>query len=382
MAVANRVRVMLAACCALLVLSSCSREADNMIDLTGVCGGDAVLPSDSLFRSVRFIPLETRPECMVGGGAVFAMDSSNILVWTGNSILRFGADGRFLNRVGRFGKGHGEHGNIISANYDAKKSLVYIGVGGNVIYKYSIGGDYVGRLILPDSIGTVNSMKLDSWLGMVCEVRDYKEHGLDVYLVCVSDDGKVLARHKVYSDRESVKVSMHRTGMLKNTSRGVMFMLPYSDKVFTLNHDGTIDSLVLYRGDHSPSRADYEDWDNSSSLYRRKYLIENIAVTDKRMYLLMVTENRPREVIVDTDSRAVVYNRSYGYSDETSHIRLSGFGRVCFWPWMAVSATEVADMLPIERFQRQDQDRLRRLSSNGFPLDAESNPVVVVASER
>lgn len=382
MAMLNKVRVALCICFSVLLFGSCLREVCGIIDLTGVCDGDVAMPSDSLFRSFTFIPLETRPDCMIGGGAVFAIDSCNIFVWTGNSILRFGIDGGFLNRVGRFGKGHGEHGNIISANYDKKERLIYIGVGGNVIYKYSIDGEYMGRLMLPDDIGIINSMKCNVKLGLVCEMRDYKEHGLDVYLACVSPCGEVRMKYKVYSDEETVKVNMRRTGMLKNTSRGVMFMLPYNDEVFMLNNDGTTDSLILYRGNYRPSRSEYEGWGNSGSLYRHKYLIDNISVTDKHLYLLMNTDNRQREVIVDLKNRAIVYNRSYGYSDETSHIRLPGFEKTCFWPWLAISATTVADMLPIERFKGKDLDRLRSMSSNEFPLNSESNPVVVLASER
>lgn len=378
----NKVCLWLSVGSVVLLLFSCGNTAGRVVDLTGVADGEVVLPSDSLFSSVRFIPLETRYDCMIGGGTVFAVNDGNVLVWAGNSIFRFGMDGRFLNRVGRFGKGHGEHGNIISANYDRKEKVVYIGTGGNLITKYSIEGNYIGRMKVPESLGSLNSMKFNADMGLVCEMRDYKKHGLDVTLVCLSRKGEILRKYRAYSDREAVKVSMHRTGMLKNISSGVLFMLPYSDKVLMLNSDGTADSLSLYRGDRKPSRQEFEDWDNSNSLYRSRYLIDNIAPTDGRLYLLMTTDNRQREVVVDIRRRRIVYNRSYGYSDENAHIQLSGFESACFWPWIAVSANSVADLLPIERFRGKDLDRLRELSSNDFPLDAESNPVLVIAEDK
>lgn len=66
-----------------------------------------------VFSEVKIIPLETRPECVIGNTKIEFIDD-NIYVGTQNfpgaaKLYRFDSKGRFLNEIGKEGNGPGEH---------------------------------------------------------------------------------------------------------------------------------------------------------------------------------------------------------------------------------------------------------------------------------
>lgn len=127
-------------------LCACSRQKGGaIIDLTDIGQNEIFVPAESIYSSIKFIPLETHGQSILSSPNVFGMDGDNVLIWDQDEILRFDSNGKFLNRVGRLGKGHGEHGRINSANYDENKKIIYVGNMGGFIYKYDLEGNYIGQ---------------------------------------------------------------------------------------------------------------------------------------------------------------------------------------------------------------------------------------------
>lgn len=117
-------------------LYACGPQKDGTtIDLTEIGHEEFVVPAESIYSSIKFIPLETNEKSILSSPNVFGMDEDNVLIWDQDGILRFDVHGKFLNRVGRLGRGHGEHGRINSANYDENEKIVYVGNMGGFIYK-------------------------------------------------------------------------------------------------------------------------------------------------------------------------------------------------------------------------------------------------------
>ena len=225
-------------------LCACSRQKGGaIIDLADIGQNEIVVPAESIYSSIKFIPLETHEQSILSSPNVFGMDGDNVLIWDQDEILRFDSNGKFLNRVGRLGKGHGEHGRINSANYDENKKIIYVGNMGGFIYKYDLEGNYIGQFKIAENGEILQTVRFNKQLdALVCETRKYSGEGLQVSLRTVSPEGVEKGAYPVYKDNEQVSRSMTRTGMLRNTSEGVMFMLPFDDKVTLLTQQGNIDT--------------------------------------------------------------------------------------------------------------------------------------------
>lgn len=362
---------------------ACSRQkGGNTIDLTGIGQKELVVPAESIYSSIKFIPLETHEKSILSSPNVFGMDSDNVLVWDQDEILRFDTHGKFLNRVGRLGRGHGEHGRINSANYDENEKRIYVGNMGGFIYKYDLEGNYIGQFKISENNEILQTVRFNKQLdALVCETRKYSGEGLQVNLRVVSPDGAEKGTYLVYKDHEQVSRSMTRTGMLRNTSEGIMFMLPFDDKVTLLTQQGIIDTLTMDRDNFRPSRKLCENWDYSDELYKTKYQIDNIVVTDKYFYLTVTMDKEQCDLLIDRHSHAFIHDKKYAYGSELEHLSLKGFKHVSFWPWVAFD-NKAVDLLPIDRFDNDDLEVLKKTAVNDYPLDDMSNPILVIAEEQ
>jgi hypothetical protein len=66
-------------------------------------------PLSELVTDVEIIPLERKPNCLIGD-ETWAMDAGDFfIIRSGFDLFRFGKDGKFLNKIGSTGKGPGEH---------------------------------------------------------------------------------------------------------------------------------------------------------------------------------------------------------------------------------------------------------------------------------
>ncbi len=368
--------------CIFCLCACCRQKGGAIIDLTGIGQKELVVPAESIYSSIKFIPLETHEQSILSSPNVFGMDSNNVLVWDQDEILRFDTQGKFLNRVGRLGRGHGEHGRINSANYDEKEKRIYVGNMGGFIYKYDLEGNYIGQFKISENNEILQTVRFNKQLNaLVCETRKYSSEGLQVNLRIVSPDGTEKGTYPVYKDHEQVSRSMTRTGMLRNTSEGIMFMLPFDDKVTLLTQQGIIDTLTMDRGNFRPSRKLCENWDYSDELYKTKYQIDNIVVTDKYFYLTVTMEKEQCDLLVDRHSHAFIHDKKYAYGSESEHLSLKGFKNVSFWPWVAFD-NKAVDLLSIDRFNDDDLEVLKEIAVNDYPLDDMSNPILVIAEEQ
>ena len=366
----------------LFLLLSCGKE-DNSLDLH-LCQLDEVhdtLAAEELFSTVRFIPLETTKESLIGKGAVFAFEDNDILIWSDNKILHFDKNGTFIKRIGRKGNGHGEHGDIISANYDKREKVVYVGSGGGVFNKYALKGDFLGKFTAPfEDCEYWTSIWNDATGSLFLEARQYSDEGLKVSLIELSSDGKKMNAYPLYSDNLQVNRSMTQTGALRQTEEVLLFMLPFDDIVYCIKGNEVSKLITLNRGRYKPDRELCENWDNRDKLYGTKISITNWLVTNKHYYMEGTFKNKAFDLIIDRKTNKIIHVRRNTWGLNEEHLKLEGMERPFFWPWKSFGK-KVVDIVPPEKFTQKE---LLYISSHGdspYPIGEDMNPIIVVAEE-
>ena len=103
-----------------------------------------------LVKSVRLIPLETNSSCLIGSTGKISFGKNHILVQVmdGESeLFHFNPEGKFLNKIGRKGKGPGEYTNVRGITAFEDSLFVYVGMSSKrKINKYSFDGNFIQEI--------------------------------------------------------------------------------------------------------------------------------------------------------------------------------------------------------------------------------------------
>lgn len=368
----------------LLILSfacyiSCTSDID-MIDLSNVDKVRTRVTANDVYASVDFVPLETTEECILCNPSVFAVDDSSVFIWDGDDVYRFSTEGKYCNRVGRFGHGYSEHGRLNSANYDRKRKVILLGTPDGTIYKYGYDGTFIDKIKLTFGNELLQTVRWsDSLDCMVCEIREYSKRGLKVWLSLVSQVGKKLNSYEIYSDEDNFDLDMLKTGMLRNSGNGVYFKLPFSDSLYYLSSTGISIPLILYQGASSPDRRDVEDMDYRKKGKKVTQQINNMVITNNYIYLSIDKGYQSYDVIIRKDSHTIIHC-SEVENNVYRHLDIRGMKSVTFWPWIADSGVCV-DIIPTDDFCIEDIKAIGCDTSNLVGTELERNPILVIAHE-
>ena len=120
--------------------------------------GDGKCPISLIAKNIEYIPLETtkksffRPEIVK-----FRFKDSLIVLSDGEKILVFNRNGKFIRRIGKTGKGPGEHLRIF--NFDINGDTLYCSSSGTKkIIKYTLEGKYIGETKLKSQAAYFRSL--------------------------------------------------------------------------------------------------------------------------------------------------------------------------------------------------------------------------------
>lgn len=359
-----------------ILFISCNTEGIR-IDLQNSCE-NAILTAEDIFDTIEFIPLETNKNCLLRNPSVFGLDGDSVLIWDGNNIFRFLINGKYLNRIGTFGNGHGEHGRINSANLDLNRKRVLLGSPEGIIYKYDYNGNYIGQICLTFKDELLQAVKWSSEMDcFVCEVRKYSETGLTIFLRTFSYEGKLITSYEVYKDNDSsVKLNMLKTGMLRNGNNGVYFKIPFDNKLYFLSQSGLTTSLEFDLGKYSPTRRDIEDVDYFYKNGEKKKLIDNIVIGEKYIFLSCIMKNDYQEYVIDRKTNTIKHC-SFFKGNNPIYLSVNRMEKYTFWPWVSLNE-KFFDIVPIEQFTAKELQQI----GIGEQTDSQifgQNPVLVIA---
>lgn len=125
---------------------------------------------EDLFDRIEVVPLETNDSSLIYYIYNSCVSDSDIYIqdFRAMVVYRFGADGKFKNRIGRIGQGPGEFTLAYGFDIDSDKNRAYIVSAFGKVYEYSLSGEFICDYELPsrlayDNIKIVDDSTFMTW---------------------------------------------------------------------------------------------------------------------------------------------------------------------------------------------------------------------------
>ena len=141
--------------CAGMFLTSCmereNEEASKrVIEVGKAISSPAELKASDYFDEIRYVPLETRDDCLVGSSPDIKLLDKYILITSANRqcLLFDKATGKFKCQIGHVGKDPGGYRNVDCLVDELNGRLLFNGWGHDLI-SYNLDGNYIGKIEVP-----------------------------------------------------------------------------------------------------------------------------------------------------------------------------------------------------------------------------------------
>jgi len=130
------------------------------IDLYTAFKNIKTYPLSTVAESIKYIPLERTKDCIIGPdiGNIF-VSSKDIIVFDFEQCYRFGKNGKFLNRIGKPGRGPEELIRPMDVEVDSINQWVYI-LDHDRLVKYDFNGKHIKTI--PLGFDSMNMLLLES----------------------------------------------------------------------------------------------------------------------------------------------------------------------------------------------------------------------------
>ncbi len=191
-----------------------------------------------LFKSVKFVPLETNSNCLIGqidqiefyNDTIYILDTN-----IGKAIYAFDKNGGFINKIGRLGKGPGEYFSTKSFTIDNNTKQIKILDEGKLLI-FSIYGEFQKEILLshydsPRYLKSVNGITY-------FDHQMFQGRTSSYLLSAIDSTGHILNRWLPYKEYNKGLTLPFGTGNhLVNTSYDIKFIQPFFDTIFSISNN-------------------------------------------------------------------------------------------------------------------------------------------------
>ncbi len=254
-----------------LFLSGCSGSGDKVYQTTRLRGGmvqeilfdkissdTLVLEASDIFSDFVAIPLETKKECLIQN-IMLTVSNKDLFVGTQNfpgpaRLYRFDREGRFLNEIGRGGKGPGEHSGYVQTfcHYYDQNNTVLVQWIGDDPQLFTVDGTLLKTIKMP-FWGTMDMYKWNEkeWFGTgpAGGIPHYPRDSVLLYFF--TDNGKItqsISRTRYPPEKTKNYVpSPWKNSVFRFNGKWKVY-LPGIDTIFTIQDKELVPACILHPG--------------------------------------------------------------------------------------------------------------------------------------
>ena len=293
--------------CILFALLGCRQSVQQsnyvVIDLSKQISMNSVKASE-LIKEVRYIPLETTDESVIGDVAILKPVKEGFFMLSGNrfdQLSFFDADGQFIRRIGQRGQGPGEYLSLTGFDVSEQERLLFLYSSNRQILIYTFDNKFL-RSIPIDIRGVV--MKTTwGYIAYKDPLSQPQNLGKEAaVLVSLDENGnelEVLQYRKIEIERGS----FFNPALLKNFDGNYYYYPPFQDTLYSVQADKIIPKYVLPKGSFSIDIKDVETLEKRRDAFSRGISLGDFILNDHQLILHCTRQNQEKMYIYDLASK-------------------------------------------------------------------------------
>jgi hypothetical protein len=365
-----------------LILCACQQKNSQTGTENGIVinldmlRGMEIRASD-LFKSARTIILETKPECIIGSVDELQVFDREfyLLDRKGKSLFVFDLEGKFIRRIGKFGRGPGEYSLMHDFTLDPLNREIYVLDNGDKIHKYSVEGAYINSIQLRPEEKLPHFRCIQYFEGKIyAAANQLRNENYHILYVIDPASGKILSGHFSIADNKGWDLPV-ADAVFFNRLRGVPRFI-YSQMNTVLSLDDLV-PLIRFESEHLLLVAEIEEikrnFQKLSPEMQLKTLqgVHNYMETEDFILLCYVLGNEKRTVVYRKDTEKVYLAEPFTNDFVSDHVHIVNIK--CF---DEKGAYEVVSMSQFSYYNKDSLldsiDRREQLLS----LNGEDNPII------
>jgi len=211
-----------------------------------------VMYTSDLYDTMSYIPLETNPDCMIGTISQLLFIDNKFIISddnTAKSIFVFDSKGKFLNKIGRQGRGPQEFdspNDIVFNKY--RNELIIWSNNDKKLLTYKPDGSFVSEVKLDwriYALSVLDENTLILYFNNMVNTNIAK--GEEYNFVCIDLKGNVISR-QVPFDSNNDKFSGPCQFSFEKYNDSLRFFYPYQNTIFNVYQDSLVPKYFINYG--------------------------------------------------------------------------------------------------------------------------------------
>ncbi|MGE5458374.1 MAG: 6-bladed beta-propeller [Methanococcaceae archaeon] len=239
---------------------------ENLIRLKADFAKTGSIKMSELFSEIRYIPLETNQECLIGSMNIPVFGKEIIIKSHDNtSIFRFSEQGKFLNKIGSVGRGPGEYQDYCDVVLNGDTIYVVSNFSDNIIC-YSLDGVFLKNYHLNVGAHPKSLVQL-------------RDKSFMVSLSNPSNLGNIIKTDKDFN----IKAGFIKNIPLKSnplpfrfqkSKNKIYYYYNYLDTIFEISKGYPIPSNVIDYGDYNISKEKRSVYEKNNAILNKPSILD------------------------------------------------------------------------------------------------------------
>lgn len=363
-----------------------SLENSEKILIPSDISDSPALNTSELVSDIKYIPLETSEECLIGhidnifydSGSYFIHDKRN------NKLLRFNDKGEFLNPIGSIGKGPEELLSILDIALNKKEKFISIlDYKRRKISKYT----YSGKLISSEPLFYVVSQHEYSDKNMVFSItkgqKNIGAYAISNYSLLLADNEFVPFGSAFKNPEKSF--TRKTISPLRKFNENIYYHYPFSNGIWKVL-DSTIKPMVKFEfeGNGLPN----DTWKKSLNNKEIKQLLDNhlyfsgnYVISDDFYFFMIFGNKKVSLVFYNKVSKELKYGSGLKFDDKNLLTALISYPITAQNDGCFISFREAIQLFKMKEHISKDSKLKNSLSKNDWErinkIKQTDNPVIV-----